>query len=141
MTAARTKPPVLAMPELFVQADVSSPEGTQRVVENVRSRVGRIDILVNNVGSSSAPNGGVLALDDSHWQKALNDNLLAAVRLDRAFLPGMIEQGSGVIILSHLFSVRCRFINRQSHTRRRKLHLRTTAKIFQTKYRQKAFGS
>lgn len=103
ITAARTKPPALAMPEFFVEADVSSPEGTQRVVENVRSRFGRIDILVNNIGSSYAPNGGVLALEDSHWQQALNDNLLTAVRLDRAFLPGMIEQRSGVII--HVASI------------------------------------
>lgn len=103
MTAARTKPPDLEMPEFFVQADISSLEGTQYVVENVRSRFGRVDILVNNVGGSSAPNGGVLALNDSHWQQALNDNLLAAVRLDRAFLPGMIEQQSGVII--HVASI------------------------------------
>ena len=103
MTAARTKPPDLEMPEFFVQADLSSLEGTHYVVENVRARFGRVDILVNNVGGSSAPNGGVLALNESHWQEALNDNLLAAVRLDRAFLPGMIEQQSGVII--HIASI------------------------------------
>jgi NAD(P)-dependent dehydrogenase (short-subunit alcohol dehydrogenase family) len=103
MTAARTLPPNLELPELFVQADLSSSDGTKSVVENVRSRFGRVDILVNNAGGSSAPNGGVLALDDSHWQQALNDNLLAAVRLDRAFLPSMIEQGSGVII--HVASI------------------------------------
>lgn len=103
MTAARTLPPNLELPGLFVQADISSSEGAKYVVENVQSRVGRVDVLINNVGGSSAPNGGVLALDDSHWQQALNDNLLAAVRLDRAFLPGMIEQGSGVII--HVASI------------------------------------
>ncbi len=37
------------------------------------------------------------ALSDDDWQKALNVNLLASVRLDRAFLPGMIERRSGVI--------------------------------------------
>ena len=66
MTAARTLPHDLKLPELFVQADISSPEGAKRAFENVRSRVGRVDILVNNVGGTSAPNGGVLALDDSH---------------------------------------------------------------------------
>ena len=37
------------------------------------------------------------------WHKALDQNLLAAVRLDRALLPSMIEQGSGVII--HITSI------------------------------------
>jgi NAD(P)-dependent dehydrogenase (short-subunit alcohol dehydrogenase family) len=103
MTTARTSPQNLDLPELFVQADISTPEGVKYVVENVLSNIGALDILVNNVGGSSAPNGGVLALDDSHWDHALNDNLLTAVRLDRAFLPGMIERGSGVII--HVASI------------------------------------
>jgi len=42
---------------------------------------------VNNVGGSDAPNGGYKALSDDDWQKALNVNLLASVRLDRAFYP------------------------------------------------------
>ena len=107
MTTARTSPQNLELPELFVQADISTPEGVKYVVENVLASLGTVDILVNNVGGTSAPNGGVLALDDSHWQQALNDNLLAAVRLDRAFLPGMIQQGSGVII--HVASIQRTF--------------------------------
>ena len=103
ITTARTLPQNLELPRLFVQADISTPEGVKSVVENVFSSIGGIDILINNVGGTSAPNGGVLALDDSHWQQALNDNLFAAVRLDRAFLPGMIARGSGVII--HVASI------------------------------------
>ncbi len=107
MTTARTFPENLDLPELFVAADISTPEGVKYVVENVLSSIGTIDILVNNVGGTSAPNGGVLALDDSHWHQALNDNLLSAVRLDKAFLPGMIERGSGVII--HIASIQRTF--------------------------------
>jgi NAD(P)-dependent dehydrogenase (short-subunit alcohol dehydrogenase family) len=103
MTTARTLPQNRDLADFFVQADISTIEGIQSVVENVLSRIGNVDILVNNVGGSSAPNGGVLALADSDWQQALNDNLLAAVRLDRAFLPGMIERKSGVII--HVASI------------------------------------
>jgi len=106
-TAARTFPQDLGLAESFFQADLSTPEGVKCVVEKVLSSIGTIDVLVNNVGGTSAPNGGVLALDDYHWQQALNDNLLAAVRLDRAFLPGMIWQGSGVII--HVASIQRTF--------------------------------
>jgi NAD(P)-dependent dehydrogenase (short-subunit alcohol dehydrogenase family) len=45
-----------------------------------------LDILVNCVGGSEAPNGGFQALTDKDWERALNVNLLAAVRLDRAFV-------------------------------------------------------
>ena len=47
---------------------------------------GGIDILVSVVGASSAPSGGFAALSDEEWQKELNINLLAAVRLDRGLL-------------------------------------------------------
>ncbi len=87
----------------FIQADVSSPEGCIRVVEETLNRLGGIDILINSVGGSTAPGGGVLALTDSHWQQALDLNLLPAVRLDRGFLPSMLRQGFGVII--HVSSI------------------------------------
>jgi NAD(P)-dependent dehydrogenase (short-subunit alcohol dehydrogenase family) len=91
---------------LFVQADVGAAEGVQRVVDRVQREWGGLDILVNNVGGSDAPNGGFLALSDKDWQQALNVNLLAAVRLDRAFIPGMIERKSGIVI--HISSIQHR---------------------------------
>ena len=42
-------------------------------------------------------------MSDDDWQKAFDMNLFAAVRLDRAFLPSMLQQGSGVII--HISSI------------------------------------
>ncbi len=87
----------------FVQADVSTREGIDELIKAVMKLFGGLDILVHNVGGTAAPGGGALALSDDDWQQALNMNLLAAVRLDRAFLPSMIEQGSGVII--HISSI------------------------------------
>ena len=66
-------------------------------------QLGGIDILVNVLGGSSAPGGGFAALDDALWSKELNQNLMPAVRLDRALLPSMIAQRSGVII--HVTSI------------------------------------
>ena len=87
----------------FVQADVSTPEGIEKVVKAVTDRFKGLDILVHNVGGSAARGGGALALSDDDWQAAFDTNLFAAVRLDRAFLPSMLEQGSGVII--HISSI------------------------------------
>ena len=87
----------------FVAADVTTPAGCDRVAAEVRERLGGIDILVHVVGGSSAPAGGFAALGDDEWRKELDLNLLPAVRLDRALLPLMIAQGSGVIV--HVTSI------------------------------------
>ena len=105
-TTARSPLPESQVVELFVQADISTGEGVDKVVRGVLDRLGGVDILVSNVGGSSAPSGGVLALGDQDWQDTINANLLGAVRLDRGLLPGMLKQGSGVII--HISSIQRR---------------------------------
>jgi NAD(P)-dependent dehydrogenase (short-subunit alcohol dehydrogenase family) len=104
-TARSALPPGLVV-ELFVQTDISTRPGVDKVIGEVLNRLGGVDILVNNVGGSSAPSGGVLALSDADWQETLNANLLAAVRLDHGLLPGMLKQGFGVII--HISSIQRR---------------------------------
>ena len=106
ITTARSKPDKLARAEQFLTADVSSAEGCAAVADAVRDRLGGIDIIVHVVGGSSAPAGGFAVLDDTEWHKALDQNLFGAVRLDRALLPAMIEQGSGVVI--HITSIQDR---------------------------------
>jgi NAD(P)-dependent dehydrogenase (short-subunit alcohol dehydrogenase family) len=103
VTTARSRPESLSNAEHFVIADVSTVEGCAAVVNAVRDRLGGVDIVVHVVGGSSAPAGGFAVLDDNEWHKALDQNLFAAVRLDRALLPSMIEQGSGVVI--HVTSI------------------------------------
>jgi NAD(P)-dependent dehydrogenase (short-subunit alcohol dehydrogenase family) len=103
LTTARSKPKQLADPNLFVTADVSTPEGCATVTQAVQERLGGVDIIVHVVGGSSAPAGGYAVLNDGEWDKALGQNLFAAVRLDRALLPAMVEQGSGVIV--HITSI------------------------------------
>lgn len=87
----------------FISADLSKAEGTQKVINEVLSTYGKLDILVNNLGSSETPAGGFAVLNDEDWESTLKANLLAPVRLDRGFLPQMIERKSGVII--HIASI------------------------------------
>jgi NAD(P)-dependent dehydrogenase (short-subunit alcohol dehydrogenase family) len=87
----------------FIKADVSTAEGTATVVREVLAKLKGVDIVVHNVGGSSAPSGGFITVTDELWQQAINENLFPAVRLDRALLPSMIERGSGVII--HISSI------------------------------------
>lgn len=90
----------------FIGADLSKPEGTQKVVIEIFLKFGRLDILVNNLGASETPGGGFALLTDEDWETTINTNLLAPVRLDRGFLPQMIDRGSGVII--HIASIQGR---------------------------------
>ncbi len=87
----------------FLAADLSTAEGASAVADSVLRELGGVDILVNVLGGSSAPGGGFAALDDTQWSKELDQNLMPAVRLDRALLPSMIAQRSGVII--HVTSI------------------------------------
>ncbi len=105
-TTARSSWPDAPASVLFVQTDLGSRDGIRQVVDCVQQQWGGLDILINNVGGSEAPNGGFQALSDHDWQRAFDVNLLAAVRLDRAFLPGMIERGSGAVI--HISSIQHR---------------------------------
>jgi NAD(P)-dependent dehydrogenase (short-subunit alcohol dehydrogenase family) len=103
VAAARSAPPQPTDGVRFLAADLSTAEGARQVVHSVLEQLGGIDILVNVLGGSSAPGGGFAALGDSEWSKELNKNLMPAVRLDRALLPSMIAQRSGVII--HVTSI------------------------------------
>lgn len=102
-TTARSMPDNFSLKDGFIQSDISTSDGVKKVAERIFEECGGLDILINNVGGSSAPNGGFRVLTDDDWHAAFEQNLFAAVRLDRAFLPKMLEQKSGVII--HISSI------------------------------------
>jgi len=87
----------------YIEGDLMTADGCTSLVNTVLERFGNVDIIVNVLGGSSAPSGGFSVLDDQEWENALNQNLMPAVRIDRALLPSMIAKGSGVII--HVTSI------------------------------------
>ena len=103
---ARNKPEEENENAHFIAADLSKPEGTQKVVDEILQKFGRLDILVNNIGGSETPAGGFAVLSDQDWESSFQTNLLAPVRLDRGFLPGMINRNQGVII--HIASIQAK---------------------------------
>ena len=86
-----------------IAADLSTAGGVRHAADATLQHLGGIDILINVVGGSSAPPGGFAALNDAEWTKELDLNLMSAVRMDRALLPSMLDQGSGVIV--HVTSI------------------------------------
>ncbi|KIS41848.1 SDR family oxidoreductase [Kosakonia radicincitans] len=102
LTTARHAP-AECLADIFVAADLTTADGCASVAQAVQTHLGGVDAIIHVVGGSTAPAGGFAALGEEEWQQELNLNLLPAVRLDRALLPGMLAQGSGVII--HVTSI------------------------------------
>jgi NAD(P)-dependent dehydrogenase (short-subunit alcohol dehydrogenase family) len=105
LATARTAP-TTDEPGLFVAADLRTPSGASQVARAALEAFGGVDILIHNLGGSSAPGGGFAALGDEVWQDELALNLLAAVRLDRALVPYLLEQGTGAVV--HVSSIQRR---------------------------------
>lgn len=80
-----------------VVADVSTADGTARVVDAAIETFGRIDILVNNVGKAGGTD--IVGTTDEEWQSAIDQTLLPAVRMSRLVVPHMRKQGGGVILM------------------------------------------
>lgn len=72
--------------------DLATEEGAAAVVAAVPS----VDILVNNLGVFGAT--PPLEIDDAEWRRYFEVNVLSAVRLIRAYLPGMKERGWGRVL-------------------------------------------
>lgn len=69
--------------------DLSTAEGAAAVL----SVLPDVDILVNNLGIFEAR--PALEISDGEWRRYFEVNVLAAVRLTRAYLPGMRSRGWG----------------------------------------------
>ncbi|MDY0871200.1 SDR family oxidoreductase [Dongia rigui] len=106
IATARSVPVEGAADLHYVAADLTTAEGCATAVQAAQSLLGGVDAIVNVLGGSKAPAGGFAVLDDDVWARELALNLMPAVRLDRALLPGMIAQGGGVIV--HVSSIQRR---------------------------------
>jgi NAD(P)-dependent dehydrogenase (short-subunit alcohol dehydrogenase family) len=78
------------------QCDVTVAADVAAMVEACRSRFGRIDILVNNVGGSAA--GGPVELTEDAWADQIDTNLSSVFLACKYTLPVMEAQGGGAIV-------------------------------------------
>jgi NADP-dependent 3-hydroxy acid dehydrogenase YdfG len=78
-------------------ADVSEQSGADAVAQQVLTRYGRIDILVNSAGIMRP--GDTESSDPAHWREQFDINVLSAMYLSRAVLPGMRQRRDGHIVI------------------------------------------
>jgi len=81
-----------------VAADLTDPGAPAAVVRRALEAYGRIDVLVNNVGGVRMRLDGFPAVDDEAFRWALELNFFATLRMTRAAIVAMVEQGSGAVV-------------------------------------------
>ena len=82
--------------DVHVSLDLTQHGEPERLFAETVRALGRLDVLVNNVGGTQIRKLSELTDDD--WQASFELNLMSAVRATRAALPVMKEQGGGVIV-------------------------------------------
>src|ERR1700759_468305 len=84
------------------RADVSDPQAFEEIRSAALQRFGRVDIVVNNVGVLT--NGLPQDIPVTEWQRILDINLMSVVRSNAAFLPLLLDQGSGHLVNTASFA-------------------------------------
>lgn len=95
---ARTAPAENTNGQHFISSDFFQPESAEVIAKEILEKYGRIDIIVNNAGANLSPGGGFSTLSDEDWNNDWQLNFMSVVRINKALLPTMIEQKSGVVI-------------------------------------------
>jgi NAD(P)-dependent dehydrogenase (short-subunit alcohol dehydrogenase family) len=81
---------------LHVRVDLGRAGEPERLVREAEARLGRVDVLVNNVGAAKQHSFEEVTEED--WEALWQLNVMSYIRTIRAVLPGMKERGSGVIV-------------------------------------------
>ena len=81
---------------LAVRCDVTSDDDVAHLAEQAFAAFGRVDVVMNNAGVAVL--GPPHRVEMADWEWILQVNLLGLVRGVRAFVPAMIERGSGYVV-------------------------------------------
>jgi len=82
--------------EADLNLDVTEPDAPDRIAEECEERLGPVDVLVNNAGTSEVK--PLDELTDEDWQRQWELHVMAPMRLMRALAPRMAERGGGRIV-------------------------------------------
>jgi 3-oxoacyl-[acyl-carrier protein] reductase len=84
---------------IAVRADVAKDDEVRAMVARVRDELGRIDVLVNDAGTTiNRPMSDLDSITEADWDRIMGVNVKAHWFTARAVAPHMREQGEGVIV-------------------------------------------
>jgi len=81
---------------LAIKADISKFTEVNTMLEEVVTRFGRIDVIVNNAGITRT--GFLMLLEEQSWDDVINTNLKGVFNTCKAAMPFLIDQRAGVIV-------------------------------------------
>ena len=76
--------------------DITQATAIDQLYHNVKEAIGTADILISNAGQGIHEK--LTEGDPEKWKKVIELNLLGALRLVRAFVPGMLAAGGGDVV-------------------------------------------
>ena len=76
--------------------DVTNQDQVDALRDAALAKLGHVDVLINNAGLGGEVS--VVDMTDDQWMRVLDVTLNSVFRMTRAFLPGMYERNSGVIV-------------------------------------------
>jgi 3-oxoacyl-[acyl-carrier protein] reductase len=79
-----------------IPADLTKDADARNFIEKGHAALGRVDIMVNNAGSS--PGGVIEHLSEEDWAQSLQLKFMGYVRCLRYVLPIMVRQGGGRVV-------------------------------------------
>ncbi len=82
---------------LAVPVNVTDNHSIRAMVETIKGRYNKIDVLCNNAGASFGVPNTVQYYDESAWMKTIDVNLHGVFRVTRAVLPLMIGKAGSII--------------------------------------------
>ena len=83
----------------YIQADVGDEGGCRSLVAATLERFGRLDVLVNNAGTTRLiPHEDLAAATDEVWRRILDVNLLGPWHLTAAAVAALRANGDGVVV-------------------------------------------
>ncbi len=90
------EPPIGLDGMVYVCADVTADDQVRAAVEAAASRLGGLDLLVNNAGVGAQ--GTVVDSTDEEWHRVLDVNVVGTARVSRAAWPHLIASGRGAVV-------------------------------------------
>jgi NAD(P)-dependent dehydrogenase (short-subunit alcohol dehydrogenase family) len=83
---------------IAVALDVRDPDTVEHARRAIEHRLGPVDIVVNNAAILVAESSAALAIPLNEYRETLETNLLGAIAVCQAFVPGMAERRYGRVV-------------------------------------------